>query len=251
LRGVLNSTAETGAAAGHVPRTCNPDIGVSTPASLLVAAKTRILGEALGDLFVREGYEIHLAWPACNPATIVAKARSVRATLVLIEHPTSTIGRAMAEAIAGLRCDRTPVVLMGSGPAASHAADGVAVYDWASRSDSLYSLIETVKRAVPPSLVPFPRDGLPVVAPLADQLRRQESSPNRRFDLLTSREQQVLIELMDGVTAAEIARRSFMSPSTVRHHIRSILSKLNVNSQLAAVVAAYQCGWPQSRPPSL
>jgi DNA-binding CsgD family transcriptional regulator len=70
------------------------------------------------------------------------------------------------------------------------------------------------------------------------------SAHKSRFDFLTSREQQVLTALMDGTTAVEIARQFFMSPSTVRHHIRSILLKLNVNSQLAAVVAAYQAGWP-------
>jgi DNA-binding NarL/FixJ family response regulator len=70
------------------------------------------------------------------------------------------------------------------------------------------------------------------------------STHKSRFEFLTCREQQVLTALMDGTTAVQIARQCFMSPSTVRHHIRSILLKLNVNSQLAAVVAAYQAGWP-------
>ena len=71
------------------------------------------------------------------------------------------------------------------------------------------------------------------------------------FGFLTNREQQVLAALMDAVPAVEIARTSFMSEATVRHHIRSILMKLNVNSQLAAVVAAYRAGWKPPRRGSL
>jgi DNA-binding NarL/FixJ family response regulator len=64
------------------------------------------------------------------------------------------------------------------------------------------------------------------------------------FDLLTRREQQVLLALMRGSTAREISREAYVSLPTVRSHIRSVLSKLGVSTQLAAVVLAYRSGWP-------
>ena len=65
------------------------------------------------------------------------------------------------------------------------------------------------------------------------------------FARLSRREQQVLAELMAGRTAAEIACENFVAVSTVRSQIRSILVKLGVRSQLAAVGLAYETGWSE------
>jgi DNA-binding NarL/FixJ family response regulator len=64
------------------------------------------------------------------------------------------------------------------------------------------------------------------------------------FEQLTRREREVLAALMRGATAGEISKEAYVSLPTVRSHIRSILSKLGVTSQLAAVVLAYRSGWP-------
>jgi DNA-binding NarL/FixJ family response regulator len=55
---------------------------------------------------------------------------------------------------------------------------------------------------------------------------------------LTSTERKVLFHMMEGRAAGEIASELVVSLTTVRSHIRSILRKLNVNSQLAAVAIA-------------
>lgn len=56
---------------------------------------------------------------------------------------------------------------------------------------------------------------------------------------LTPSERRVLFHMMEGRSAAEIATTLVVSLTTVRSHIRSILRKLNVNSQLAAVALAF------------
>jgi DNA-binding NarL/FixJ family response regulator len=56
---------------------------------------------------------------------------------------------------------------------------------------------------------------------------------------LTSHERSVLFQLTEGHSAGEIAPKMSVSLSTVRAHIRSILKKLDVNSQLAAVALAH------------
>lgn len=76
--------------------------------------------------------------------------------------------------------------------------------------------------------------------------RTEEAERARRlepFEELTSREQAVLAMLLDGLQAAEIAEASYVSISTVRSQIRSILAKLGVNSQLTAVAMAVKAGW--------
>lgn len=74
--------------------------------------------------------------------------------------------------------------------------------------------------------------------------RSHEADANRRLALtrmrrLSSREREVLGQLAEGVSPAGIAERTFTSIGTVRAHIRSILVKLEVNSQLSAVAIAH------------
>jgi DNA-binding NarL/FixJ family response regulator len=57
----------------------------------------------------------------------------------------------------------------------------------------------------------------------------------QRLDALTEREFEVLRRLERGQKAAEIAAEAVVAISTVRTHIRSILVKLEVNSQQQAI----------------
>lgn len=68
--------------------------------------------------------------------------------------------------------------------------------------------------------------------------------PRRRLDWLSNRERVVLIHMMEGRSAEEIAKLDYVTVSTVRSQIRSILWKLGVKSQLAAVAFAYKHCWP-------
>jgi DNA-binding NarL/FixJ family response regulator len=73
--------------------------------------------------------------------------------------------------------------------------------------------------------------------------RRAEQARNAPFERLTPREAEVLGELMEGRSAEHIATEAYVSMATVRTHIRSTLTKLGVNSQLAAVATAHRAGW--------
>ena len=86
---------------------------------------------------------------------------------------------------------------------------------------------------------------------LLSRLRLQRSEREhelRAFQELTAREGEVLGELMQGKSADTIAEESVVSVATIRTQIRSILSKLSVNSQLAAVARAQQARWSPPEP---
>ncbi len=65
---------------------------------------------------------------------------------------------------------------------------------------------------------------------------------------LTSREWEVLDCLREGLSTADIAERLFISETTVRRHVGSILKKLHVSSRQAAIEVAD--GRPQTSPRS-
>jgi DNA-binding CsgD family transcriptional regulator len=68
--------------------------------------------------------------------------------------------------------------------------------------------------------------------------RQRLPAPYRGLAELTAAERRVLHKMMQGRSAGEIAAEQVVSLSTVRTHIRSILRKLDVSSQLAAVAIA-------------
>jgi NarL family two-component system response regulator LiaR len=61
-----------------------------------------------------------------------------------------------------------------------------------------------------------------------------QPSAVKAFDL-SERELEVLFYMVEGLTNPEIANKLVVSVNTIRHHVRSILMKLNVTNRTAAV----------------
>jgi DNA-binding NarL/FixJ family response regulator len=64
---------------------------------------------------------------------------------------------------------------------------------------------------------------------------RGKALPDTGLNLLSDREREVLILLSQGHTNLEIAQALTVSVNTVKKHVQSIFTKLNVNSRAAAV----------------
>jgi len=62
-------------------------------------------------------------------------------------------------------------------------------------------------------------------------------------DDLTSRELQVLQAIAEGMSTAQVARWLFVSPSTIRTHVKNILLKLGTHSKLGAVLEGARRGF--------
>jgi two-component system, NarL family, nitrate/nitrite response regulator NarL len=74
---------------------------------------------------------------------------------------------------------------------------------------------------------------------LVAELRERERSAR---PLLTERESQVLSLIADGLSGPEIGQRLFISASTVKTHVKSVLEKLGVADRAAAVAEAMRRG---------
>ena len=101
----------------------------------------------------------------------------------------------------------------------------------------------------------------PRVAPLVLRSVRAREAPARPVAAcpeLSRRERAVLALMVDGHQNSEIARRLYVSPSTVKNHVCSVFEKLGVRSRIEAatfavihdLVGADEGGAPGAQPPA-
>jgi DNA-binding NarL/FixJ family response regulator len=75
------------------------------------------------------------------------------------------------------------------------------------------------------------------------QAREAQERVDESYRRLTERERDTLHALGDGQSVCEIAKVWVVSEATVRSHVRGLLVKLGVGSQLAAVSEARRNSW--------
>jgi DNA-binding NarL/FixJ family response regulator len=75
---------------------------------------------------------------------------------------------------------------------------------------------------------------------ISDQPRRAPSAPGLdwpgRMEGITDRESEILALITQGMSNADVARLTYLSPNTVKSYIRSVYRKIGVTSRTQAVV---------------
>jgi DNA-binding NarL/FixJ family response regulator len=83
---------------------------------------------------------------------------------------------------------------------------------------------------------------LPAHPPQSGSAGRPTPDQHAGLDLLTAREQEVMLLVARSLSNAEIADRLFLSEATVKSHVGRVLAKLNLRDRVQIVVFAYETG---------
>jgi len=228
--------------------TMTPDAPVTAAPSrarILLVGSRHLVGETLLAALTTHGFDVALSAGASAAATL-DEVRAQRPGVVVLDldRAGTGFGRDLIRPLIDLGA--TVFVLIGVADRLEEArcleagAAGVA-----SNAESFASLLEKFRRAADGEVVTALGDRIGSQRELDDH-RRADRRRRAPFESLTPRERDVLALIVDGRPAAEIARRDRVSLPTIRTQVRSILQKLEVNSQMAAAAMARDAGWSGS-----
>lgn len=213
---------------------------------VMVVEDHGLLAQSLRLALTAEGMTVGV--PALDPAEILAMAEHEKPDVVLLDLDLGPLGGDGSILIEPLSLSGARVIVV------SGVTDRVRLagclesgaHALLSKESPLDRLLDAVRRTAVGEAVLAAGERETLLAELrrTRAAREKELAP---FEALTPRERAVLSAVIEGQSAGEIAKRSFVSEATVRTQIRGVLTKLDVTSQLAAVALANRVGW-QSRP---
>jgi two-component system nitrate/nitrite response regulator NarL len=216
---------------------------------VLIVEDHVLFAESLELALTLEGYDARrLPLPAYSGSVgqLLATAVRLRPRVVLLDLDLGTFGD-------GVRLIH-PLALSGANVVVVTASADRSRWGECMRYGARKTMAKTQPLNEILSVVRRIHQGLPVVdAEERETLLRQwedhrlaVEDQRGRLESLTPREREVLARLREGTPVRDIARMSVVSEATVRTQVKSILAKLGVTSQLAAVGLAHNAGW---RPP--
>jgi DNA-binding NarL/FixJ family response regulator len=217
---------------------------------VLVVDDHELFAESLRLALVANGYEVSV--PGILPAEVYAAAAEVPPDVVLLDLDLGGAAGDGSVLVEGLALGGAKVVVVSGTPDSFRVAACLesGAVGYVPKSAPLDDLIEAVRAAAAGERV-MPENHRQEMLSGLHRRRAERLRALAPFDDLTGRESFVLAQVIDGRSAADIASGAYVSEATVRTQIRSVLGKLGVRSQLAAVAAARRAGWdPDDASPS-
>jgi two-component system, NarL family, response regulator LiaR len=182
-------------------------------------------------------------------ANLIDIVRGLRPDVITIE--VESLGDAAGQMLRTVIAARpeAKVVVLSADPDVRHAVDAAraGVAAWVTKDQGAAEL-ETVLRGVVKGESWFPPRMLgEVLRTLRTDIARVRQQDNWR-QLLSPRERDVLLGMMDGRSNRQIAEDLNISRDTVRTHTRNLFAKLDVHSRLEAVRSAREANLRRARP---
>jgi DNA-binding NarL/FixJ family response regulator len=205
---------------------------------LIIVDDHMLVAQALAVPLAAVGHSVEVA-KCLDPAEVLDTVDRFGADAVLLDLRLGGMGASGLDLIGPLVTRNVAVVMLTSESDPLVLAVGIehGAIGWLPKHAELDDVLTTIERVERGESI-LPQGKRAEMLQLLQEHRRCIRATMSPFDELTSRENEVLAALVEGLSADEIATRDAVSIATVRTHIRSTLAKLGVHSQLAAVAMA-------------
>ncbi|HTU84420.1 MAG TPA: response regulator transcription factor [Solirubrobacteraceae bacterium] len=197
--------------------------------TVYVADDHPVFREAVGRA-IKSRPEFELAGLAADGREALAEIRSLVPSVAIVDNGLPSLTG--VDILRALQRDSVPsrVIILSadeSGPLVYEAVQlGAAAF--LSKAATLTEICDAVAAVARGGTVLAPE----VQQGLVDEMRTRSLAG---APLLSERESEVLRLIADGLSAPEIAAQLFISPSTVRTHVKNLFEKLGVSDRAAAV----------------
>lgn len=192
---------------------------------------------------------IEVVAEASNGEEALARARESQPDLILMDINMPGIGGVEATRLIKAEMPESRIVML------TVSEDEDDIYE-AIRSGAQGYLLKNLR---PETLFDMIRDAIRGEAPISPgiaakilaELGRTRSAPVVQESdeiMLTQREQQILVGVVDGSSNREIAARLGISEGTVKNHLHSILKKLHLENRVQIAAYALRRGLADPKP---
>ncbi|WP_197373373.1 response regulator [Mycolicibacterium baixiangningiae] len=192
---------------------------------VVVADDDVLLREGLASLLDRSGFEV--VGQAADATELLDLMRATKPQLAVVDirmPPTHTTEGLDAARVIRSEFPDTGILVLSAHVEVEHATELLATgrsigYLLKTRVTDVADFVDTLERIA---------KGASIIDPA---LVHELVSARRRDDplaVLSTREQEVLMQMAEGRSNAGIARRLWVTEGTVEKHVRSILTKLNL-----------------------
>jgi two-component system, NarL family, nitrate/nitrite response regulator NarL len=204
--------------------------------SVYVAEDHPVFQEAVARA-IRARPDFELVGSAADGRTALEEIRALLPTVALLDLRLPTLDG--LEVMRAMQRESIPtrVVVLSADSSRAFVYDAMKLgaAGFLTKAATLTAICDTVAAVARGETVLAPE----VQSGLVTELRAREQ-PQR--SLLSEREMQVLRLIADGLTGPEIGTRLYISSSTVKTHVKSLLEKLEVSDRAAAVAEAMRRG---------
>jgi two-component system, NarL family, nitrate/nitrite response regulator NarL len=202
-------------------------------ASVMIVDDHRLFADVVASALSQLGARI--IGPVGTAAEALAAASEDEPDVVLLDLGLPDLHGSDAGRLLLARHPDIEIVVLSASTDPRAAAEAVAsgFLGFLPKESSLATVVEAIRSAV---------DGRPMVIPSPRALPRSNARPGRQVSPLTAREQQVLQLIVAARGSRAIADELHISANTVRTHVQSILTKLQVHTRLEAAAFALRHG---------